>query len=162
MIYLPIDEKQALKDGYFLRKDFIVATSNKQLAFLQHIMSMLKENGRAAVVLPDNVLFEAGAGETIRKKLLEDFNLHTILKLPNGIFYAHGVKSNVLFFEKSIKTTSVWFYDDYRTNIRHTPKNNPLKYKDLQKFVECYKLKDRNLSDELWSEKKFPRKMERI
>jgi len=147
-----IDEKQANKDGYFLRKDFFVTTSNKQLAFLQHIMSMLKENGRAAVVLPDNVLFEAGAGEIIRKKLLKDFNLHTILKLPNGIFYAQGVKSNVLFFEKSVnKTTSVCFYD-YRTNIRHTPKNNPLKYEDLQKFVECYKLKDRNLTDELWSE----------
>jgi type I restriction enzyme M protein len=148
-----IDEKQALKDGYFLRKDFIVTTSNKQLAFLQHIMSMLKENGRAAVVLPDNVLFEAGAGEIIRKELLENFNLHTILKLPNGIFYAQGVKSNVLFFDKSVKKTqSIWFFD-YRTNVRHTPKNNPLQYKNLQKFVECFKLENKNITDELWNEK---------
>lgn len=148
-----IDEKQALKDGYFLRQDFIVTTSNKQLAFLQHIMSMLKENGRAAVVLPDNVLFEAGAGEIVRKELLNNFNLHTILKLPNGIFYAQGVKSNVLFFDKTKnKTQSIWFYD-YRTNVRHTPKNNPLKYDNLQKFVECYKLKNRNETPELWNEK---------
>jgi len=119
------DEKQAGKEGYFLRKDFWVTTSNKQLAFLQHIVTMLQEDGRAAVVLPDNVLFEGGAGETIRKKLLEEVNLHTILRLPTGIFYAQGVKSNVLFFDKQKRlkkrgTKEVWFYD-YRTNVHHTP-----------------------------------------
>ena len=126
------DEKLAGKEGYFLRNDFWITTSNKQLAFLQHIVAMLHEDGRAAVVLPDNVLFEGGAGEIIRKKLLEEVNLHTILRLPTGIFYAHGVKANVLFFEKKkIKETDIeqfiWYYD-YRTNIHHTPKKNPLKY----------------------------------
>ncbi|MFK2821527.1 N-6 DNA methylase [Arcobacter sp. YIC-80] len=148
-----MDIKLSEKDGYFLRKDFITTTSNKQLAFLQHIMTMINEKGRVAVVLPDNVLFEGGAGEIIRKKLLEEYNLHTILKLPNGIFYAQGVKSNVLFFDKQKpKTESIWFYD-YRTNVRHTPKTNPLKYKDLQNFVNCYKLKDRNNTTEKWDEK---------
>ena len=104
---------------------------------------MLKEQGRAAVVLPDNVLFEGGAGEIIRKKLLEYTNLHTILRLPTGIFYAQGVKSNVLFFQKKSKsgtpaTKDVWIYD-YRTNIRHTPKKNPLKQEHLNDFIECYK-----------------------
>ena len=93
------------------RNDFYVETKNNQLNFLQHIMLMLKNTGRAAVVLPDNVLFEGGAGETIRKKLLEDFNLHTILRLPTGIFYAQGVKANVLFFQKGTSTKNVWYYD---------------------------------------------------
>lgn len=150
-----IDKKQAEKDGYFLREDFWVTTSNKQLAFLQHIVTMLNENGRAAVVLPDNVLFEGGAGETIRKKLLEDTNLHTILRLPTGIFYAQGVKSNVLFFEKkatsdSHKTKEVWYYD-YRTNIRHTPKKNPLKYEDLKEFIECFNANNRAKRKETWN-----------
>ncbi len=106
------------------------------MAFLQHIVTMLNENGRAAVVLPDKVLFEGGAGETIRKKLLEETNLHTILRLPTGIFYAQGVKANVLFFEKNTEqkipsTKEVWFYD-YRTNVRHTPKRNPLRYEHLE------------------------------
>ena len=93
------------------RDDFYTETSNNQLNFLQHIMSLLKDGGRAAVVLPDNVLFEGGSGETIRKKLLEDFNLHTILRLPTGIFYANGVKANVLFFIKGRKTENIWYYD---------------------------------------------------
>jgi type I restriction enzyme M protein len=136
------DEKLAQKEGYFLRKDFWVTTSNKQLAFLQHIVSMLDENGRVAVVLPDNVLFEGGAGETVRKKLLEETYLHTILRLPTGIFYAQGVKANVLFFEKlnrsSIPATKeIWYYD-YRTNIHHSPKKNPLRYEHLKDFVEYY------------------------
>jgi type I restriction enzyme M protein len=150
-----IDENQAKKDGYFLRKDFWVTTSNKQLAFLQHIVSMLEDNGRAAVVLPDNVLFEGGAGETIRKKLLEEINLHTILRLPTGIFYAQGVKSNVLFFDKkkALKnrgTKEVWFYD-YRTNVHHTPKNNSITFSHLKEFVNCYKVGEENKRKETWS-----------
>lgn len=149
------DENQAKKDGYFLRKDFWVTTSNKQLAFLQHIVSMLVEDGRVAVVLPDNVLFEGGAGEIIRKKLLEETNLHTILRLPTGIFYAQGVKSNVLFFEKKkqsedIGTKEIWFYD-YRTNIHHTPKNNPITFKHLLDFIENYKIGSENEREESWS-----------
>ena len=150
-----IDENQAKKDGFFLRKDFWVTTGNKQLAFLQHIVSMLDENGRAAVVLPDNVLFEGGAGEIIRTNLLRETNLHTILRLPTGIFYAHGVKSNVLFFEKKDKlskvgTDNVWIYD-YRTNVHHTPKNNPISYKHLQDFVAKYKGGSESERSESWS-----------
>jgi type I restriction enzyme M protein len=136
------DEKQSEKEGYFLRNDFWVTTSNKQLAFLQHIFKMLKDDGRAAVILPDNVLFEGGAGEIIRKHLLAEANLHTILRLPTGIFYAHGVKSNVLFFDmvkpsEKIATKEVWFYD-YRTNVHHTPKKNQLNFESLLDFVNCY------------------------
>ena len=114
-----------------------VDTRNNQLNFLQHIMSELKSNGRAGVVLPDNVLFEAGAGEVIRKKLLKDFNLHTILRLPTGIFYANGVKANVLFFQKGTPTKEVWYYD-YRTGVKHTLATNPIKRSDLDDFVSCY------------------------
>tara|TARA_R110000782_G_scaffold237188_1_gene323292 strand:- start:4915 stop:6369 length:1455 start_codon:yes stop_codon:yes gene_type:complete len=150
-----IDEKQSKKEGYFLRKDFWVTTSNKQFAFLQHIITMLNENGRAAVVLPDNTLFEGGVGETIRKKLLEDVNLHTILRLPTGIFYAQGVKSNVLFFDlkkSSDKrgTKEVWFYD-YRTNVHHTPKKDPLTYDSLKDFVKCYNSNDRSKRQETYN-----------
>ncbi len=137
-----IDEKQASKEGYFLRTDFWATTGNKQLAFLQHIFTMLKDTGRAAVVLPDNVLFEGGAGETIRKAFLDNTNLHTILRLPTGIFYAQGVKANVLFFEKMVGkktplTKEVWFYD-YRTNVSHSPKKNPLHIEDLKEFMSLY------------------------
>jgi type I restriction enzyme M protein len=152
-----IDENQAKKDGYFLRKDFWVTTSNKQLAFLQHIVSMLEEDGRAAVVLPDNVLFEGGAGEVIRKKMLEETNLHTILRLPTGIFYAQGVKSNVLFFNKKKKseqigTKNIWFYD-YRTNVHHTPKNNQINFSHLVDFVNAFKNGIEDMRQESWSEK---------
>ena len=119
------------------RNDFYVETKNNQLNFLQHIMLMLKNTGRAAVVLPDNVLFEGGAGETIRKKLLEDFNLHTILRLPTGIFYAQGVKANVLFFQKGTSTKNVWYYD-YRTGIKHTLATKPMQRQHLDDFVKCY------------------------
>lgn len=119
------------------RNDFYVETKNNQLNFLQHIMLMLKNTGRAAVVLPDNVLFEGGAGETIRKKLLEDFNLHTILRLPTGIFYAQGVKANVLFFQKGTPTKNVWYYD-YRTGIKHTLATKPMMRQHLDDFVKCY------------------------
>ena len=120
------------------RDDFYVETKNNQLNFLQHMMVMLKNGGRAAVVLPDNVLFEGGAGEVIRKKLLTEFNLHTILRLPTGIFYAQGVKANVLFFSKGTATKDIWFYD-YRTGIKHTLATNPMQRHHLDDFVECYK-----------------------
>ena len=120
-----------------MRPDLIVRTSNNQLNFLQHMMVMLKDGGRAGIVLPDNVLFADGAGEILRKKLLKDFNLHTILRLPTGIFYANGVKANVLFFEKDCPTQETWYYD-YRTGIKHTLATKPLKRSDLEDFVNCY------------------------
>ena len=120
------------------RDDFYVETKNNQLNFLQHMMVMLKNGGRAAVVLPDNVLFEGGAGEVIRKKLLTEFNLHTILRLPTGIFYAQSVKANVLFFSKGTPTKDIWFYD-YRTCVKHTLATNPMQRHHLDDFVECYK-----------------------
>ena len=123
------------------RPDFYVDTKNNQLNFLQHIMVMLKNGGRAAVVLPDNVLFEGGAGETIRKELLKNFNLHTILRLPTGIFYAQGVKANVLFLKKGESTKDVWFYD-YRTGIKHTLATKPMMRNHLDDFVTCYHAKD--------------------
>ena len=133
------------------RNDFYVETKNNQLNFLQHIMLMLKNTGRAAVVLPDNVLFEGGAGETIRKKLLEDFNLHTILRLPTGIFYAQGVKANVLFFQKGTPTKNVWYYD-YRTGIKHTLATKPMMRQHLDDFVTCYHAEDISQRKETYSE----------
>lgn len=133
------------------RNDFYVETKNNQLNFLQHIMLMLKNTGRAAVVLPDNVLFEGGAGETIRKKLLEDFNLHTILRLPTGIFYAQGVKANVLFFQKGTPTKNVWYYD-YRTGIKHTLATKPMMRNHLDDFVTCYHAEDISQRKETYSE----------
>jgi type I restriction enzyme M protein len=123
------------------RDDFYVDTKNNQLNFLQHIMVSLKQGGRAAVVLPDNVLFEGNAGEVVRKELLKNFNLHTILRLPTGIFYAQGVKANVLFFTKGAPTKEVWYFD-YRTGIKHTLANNPLQRHHLDEFVECYHVED--------------------
>ena len=133
------------------RNDFYVETKNNQLNFLQHIMLMLKNTGRAAVVLPDNVLFEGGAGETIRKKLLEDFNLHTILRLPTGIFYAQGVKANVLFFQKGTPTKNVWYYD-YRTGIKHTLATKPMMRHHLDDFVKCYHAENISQRKETYSE----------
>ena len=133
------------------RNDFYVETKNNQLNFLQHIMLMLKNTGRAAVVLPDNVLFEGGAGETIRKKLLEDFNLHTILRLPTGIFYAQGVKANVLFFQKGTSTKNVWYYG-YRTGIKHTLATKPMQRQHLDDFVKCYHAEDISQRKETYSE----------
>ncbi|MDQ6471413.1 class I SAM-dependent DNA methyltransferase [Flavobacterium sp. LHD-80] len=149
------DEKLAKQEAFILRSDFWATTSNKQLCFVQHIISMLDVDGRAAIVLPDNVLFEGGAGEIIRKKILEETNLHTILRLPTGIFYANGVKVNVLFLEKKKitsmpSTKEVWFYD-YRTNVHHTLKKHPLQFEHLSSFIGCYKAKDRNSSNDTWS-----------
>jgi type I restriction enzyme M protein len=134
--------EQEKEDLTYNRQDFWATTSNKQLNFVQHIRTMLKTTGEAAVVVPDNVLFEGGAGETVRKKLLETVDLHTILRLPTGIFYAHGVKANVIFFDakpaaKEPWTKEIWYYD-YRTNIHHTLKKNPLRLSDLKDFIECY------------------------
>lgn len=126
------------------RDDFRFTTSNKQLNFMQHILSTLAVNGRAGVVLPDNVLFEAGtAGEGLRRKLLDSCNFHTLLRLPTGIFYKPGVKANVLFFDKKpaskdAQTKQMWIYD-LRTNKHFTLKKNPLRKADLDDFIECYK-----------------------
>ena len=130
------------EDFTYNRQDFWATTSNKQLNFVQHIRTMLKTTGQAAVVVPDNVLFEGGAGETVRKKLLQNTDLHTILRLPTGIFYAQGVKANVLFFDNRPAspnpwTKEVWYYD-YRTNIHHTLKKKPMRVEDLKDFIGCY------------------------
>jgi type I restriction enzyme M protein len=130
------------------RIDFWASTSNKQLNFLQHIFTILKQHGRAAVVLPDNVLFEGGAGETVRRELLKQADVHTLLRLPTGIFYAQGVKANVLFFEKKPAreqpwTEKLWIYD-LRTNMHFTLKENTLQRSDLDDFVACYNRKNRN------------------
>ncbi len=124
------------------RDDFWASTSNKQLNFLQHVFTILKQHGRAAVVVPDNVLFEGGAGETIRRELLKQADVHTLLRLPTGIFYAQGVKANVLFFDRKPAqekpwTTKLWIYD-LRTNLHFTLKENTLKRSDLDDFVACY------------------------
>lgn len=126
----------------YQRTDFIVTTSNKQLNFLQHIKTLLKVTGKAAIVIPDNVFFEGGAGEIIRKSLLHDCNVHTLLRLPTGIFYAQGVKANVLFFDNRPSrsepwTEKLWIYD-LRTNMHFTLKTDPLKLEDLEDFIKCY------------------------
>lgn len=144
----------------YQRDDFTATTSNKQINFLQHIMTVLNIGGRAAVVVPDNVLFEGGAGEKVRIKLLKDFNLHTILRLPTGIFYAQGVKANVIFFDKlspledGHRTNDVWVYD-FRTNINLTLVTNSLNDEHLKNFVECYKKDDISKRTESERFKKF-------
>jgi type I restriction enzyme M protein len=141
------------------RQDFWVTTSNKQLNFVQHVVSMLKPDGKAAVVVPDNVLFEGGAGETVRKNLLQKTDLHTILRLPTGLFYAQGVKANVIFFDnkpasKNPWTKEVWIYD-FRTNQHFTLKTQQLKYEHLKDFIECYNPKKRHKRKEAEKFKKF-------
>jgi type I restriction enzyme M protein len=138
------DGKAEREDISYQRDDFRATTTNKQLNFLQHIMSQLAMNGRAAVVLPDNVLFEGGAGEKVRRRLLDEFDLHTILRLPTGIFYAGGVKANVLFFEKkpprsggAPNTSKLWVYD-FRVGEHFTLKQHPLRRADLDEFVAAY------------------------
>ncbi|MFC4739989.1 N-6 DNA methylase [Flavobacterium ponti] len=152
--------EQEKEDLTYNRQDFWVTTSNKQLNFVQHIRTMLKTTGQAAVVLPDNVLFEGGVGETVRKKLLETTDLHTILRLPTGIFYANGVKANVLFFDgkpssKEPWTKEVWVYD-YRTNVHHTLKKNPLKLSDLKDFIDLYKTDNRAKRKETYNAETNP------
>jgi type I restriction enzyme M protein len=124
------------------RQDFWATTSNKQLNFLQHVKTLLRINGKAAVVVPDNVLFEGGAGETVRKKLLAECDVHTLLRLPTGLFYAQGVKANVLFFDRKPAsekpwTSKLWIYD-LRTNTHFTLKTNSMVSEDLKDFVKCY------------------------
>ena len=147
--------EQEQEDLVYNRQDFWATTSNKQLNFVQHIRTLLKTSGSAAVVVPDNVLFESGAGETVRKKLLETTDLHTILRLPTGIFYAQGVKANVIFFDNraaapSHQTKEVWIYD-YRTGVHHTLKKNPLRESNLDDFVRCYRPENRYLRKETYS-----------
>jgi type I restriction enzyme M protein len=132
----------AREDLVVVRDDFWTKTSNKQLNFVQHVKTLLRPGGRAAVVVPDNVLFEGGAGETVRRKLLEECDVHTLLRLPTGVFYAQGVKANVLFFDRKPAsetpwTRELWVYD-LRTNQHFTLKQNPLRYEHLQDFVAAY------------------------
>lgn len=136
------------------RNDFIIDTKNNQLNFLQHIMALLKRGGRAGVVLPDNVLFER-EGKKIREKLLKDFNLHTILRLPTGIFYAQGVQTNVLFFTKGEPTKDCWIYD-YRSGIKHTLVSNPLTRQSLDDFVACCSTKNMAERKETYDAKTNP------
>ncbi|MPV49224.1 MULTISPECIES: class I SAM-dependent DNA methyltransferase [unclassified Pseudactinotalea] len=157
MTMVGADGRESKEDTEIERADFVTTTSNKQLNFLQHIMTILDINGRAAVVLPDNVLFEGGSGEVLRRKLLNDFDLHTILRLPTGVFYAQGVKANVLFFDKRPAsetpwTRKLWVYD-LRTNQHFTLKQNPLRRAHLNEFVESYlagSSRDARLESECW------------
>jgi type I restriction enzyme M protein len=139
-----------------VRDDFWVSTSNKQLNFVQHVRSILKQHGRAAVVVPDNVLFEGGAGETLRRRLLNECDVHTLLRLPTGVFYAQGVKANVIFFDRKPAsetpwTKKLWIYD-LRTNKHFTLIRDPLTREDLDEFVECYNPENRQEREETWSE----------
>src|SRR5438128_8346691 len=148
------ESKEALT---YVRDDFWATTTNKQLNFLQHVKSCLKIHGRAAIVVPDNVLFEGGAGETIRRELLKQCDVHTLLRLPTGIFYAQGVKANVLFFDRKPAseapwTKTLWIYD-FRINEHFTLKTNPLKRSDLDDFVACYNPKNRHERKMTWSDK---------
>lgn len=153
LLTIGADGREGREDVEIERQDFVATTSNKQLNFLQHIMTILDINGRAAVVLPDNVLFEGGAGETLRRRLLADFDFHTMLRLPTGLFYAQGVKANVLFFDKKPAseqpwTTKLWVYD-LRTNQHFTLKQNPLRRHHLDEFVDSY-LADGRVESERW------------
>ncbi len=137
------------------RADFWTTTSNKQLNFVQHVRSLLKIPGRAAMVVPDNVLFEGGAGEKVRRKLMTQCDVHTLLRLPTGIFYAQGVKANVLFFDRKPAsekpwTKTLWVYD-HRTNVHCTLKQNPLRRSDLDEFVACYRPDARHDREPTWS-----------
>ncbi len=146
------------EDVAYERQDFWTTTKNKQLNFLQHVKTLLKVNGRCAIVVPDNVLFEGGAGETVRRNLLQKCDVHTLLRLPTGIFYAQGVKANVLFFDNkpgqdAVWTKKLWIYD-LRTNMHFTLKENPLKRADLDDFVACYNPENRHKRTATWSETK--------
>jgi len=141
------DGKIDKESQIYERQDFWATTSNKQLNFLQHVKTLLKVNGKAAIIVPDNVLFEGGAGETIRRMLLQECDVHTLLRLPTGVFYAQGVKANVLFFDKKRanrkpRTKKLWIYD-LRTNQHFTLKTNTLKYDDLADFIKCFNAENR-------------------
>ncbi len=151
------EEGEAKRESQVIvRDDFWTSTSNKQLNFIQHIKTILTIHGRAAVVVPDNVLFEGGAGETIRRKLLHECDVHTLLRLPTGIFYAQGVKANVLFFDRKPAsetpwTQQLWIYD-LRTNRDFSLKQKPLTRGDLDEFVACYHPENRHQRAATWSE----------
>lgn len=154
------DGEVTVEKEEYSRDDFIATTSNKQINFLQHIMTILNTTGRAAVVVPDNVLFEGGAGEKVRKRLLNEFNLHTILRLPTGIFYAQGVKANVIFFDKyppldqGHRTQDIWIYD-LRTNLNFSLVTNPLTDDHLTDFINCYHAENISQRQESERFKKF-------
>lgn len=155
MTFTNEEGEQEREDLVYNRQDFWATSSNKQLNFVQHIVSLLKIDGQAAVVVPDNVLFEGGVGEVVRKKLLQTCELHTILRLPTGIFYKPGVKANVIFFEKRAaspdpQTHEVWIYD-LRTNMHFTLKQHPLAFDDIGEFLACYHPENRHERHETWS-----------
>ena len=152
MTIVNVEGKAEKESLIYERPDFWATTSNKQLNFLQHVKTLLKINGKAAIVVPDNVLFEGGAGETVRKKLLQECDAHTLLRLPTGLFYAQGVKANVLFFDRKPAsenpwTEKLWIYD-LRTNKHFTLKQNPLQLEDLQDFIQCYNPENRHARKE--------------
>ncbi len=153
------DGKNKTEKISYNRPEFWATTSNKQLNFLQHVYSMLNETGRAAIVIPDNVLFEGGVGEIIRRSLLERCNVHTLLRLPTGIWYSPGVKANVLFFDKKPNpktptTNELWVYD-LRSNQNFTLRHNPIKAEDLKQFINCYSASDISLRKETSRFKRF-------
>ena len=138
-----------------VRDDFWTSTSNKQLNFVQHVRSILQQHGRAAIIVPDNVLFEGGAGEVVRRRLLNECDVHTLLRLPTGVFYAQGVKANVLFFDRKPAsetpwTKTLWIYD-LRTNMDFTLKTRPLARADLDEFVECFHPENRHDRQPTWT-----------
>jgi len=144
------------EDLTVVREDFWATTSNKQLNFVQHVYTLLEMNGRAAIVIPDNVLFEGGAGEVVRRRLLQQCDVHTLLRLPTGVFYAQGVKANVLFFDRKpgreqAWTERLWIYD-LRTNMQLTLKTNPLRRSDLNEFVACFNSHNRYDQRATWSD----------
>jgi type I restriction enzyme M protein len=153
-----VNEEGALEkeDQVVVREDFWTSTSNKQLNFVQHIYSLLRIEGRAAVVVPDNVLFEGGAGEKVRRNLLQKCRVHTLLRLPTGIWYSPGVKANVIFFDKKpgraeAWTDRLWVYD-LRTNVHFTLKQSPLQRGDFDEFVQCYQPGRTHKRKPMWSE----------
>ncbi len=152
MTVVNVEGETEREDLVIVRDDFWASTSNKQLNFVQHVKTLLTINGKTAIVVPDNVLFEGGAGETVRRELLHECDVHTLLRLPTGIFYAQGVKANVLFFDRkpaseSPWTRTLWVYD-LRTNMHFTLKQNPLRYGHLEDFVAAYQPEDRGRRSE--------------
>lgn len=155
LVFTNEEGEQEGEDLIYNRQDFWTTSSNKQLNFVQHINTILNATGKAAVVVPDNVLFEGGAGEVIRRNLLQTTDLHTILRLPTGIFYKQGVKANVIFFDKrpasaDTQTKDVWIYD-FRTNMHFTLRQNPMTDRDLEDFVSCYNPQNRYERKETYS-----------
>ncbi len=152
MTFANEEGREERDSSVIVRDDFWATTSNKQLNFVQHVRTLLKIHGRAAVVVPDNVLFEGGAGEVVRRKLLQECDVHTLLRLPTGIFYAQGVKANVLFFDRKPAnphhwTERLWVYD-LRTNQNFTLRTNPLTRAHLDDFVACYHPENRHQRQE--------------